>query len=149
VNKLTALLVLMISCATVKAPAYEPLFSNRPEAAALPPTPQDDVADSNDPVVGLSKGDPAPFDGVLLGEKKAARVKAFQIRYQELRSLYLADRNVWKAQREVYEFQLEAHEKQIYALAPSWFQQHKFELGFLGGLVLGTTGTIMAVKALH
>jgi hypothetical protein len=61
----------------------------------------------------------------------------FKIRYRELRTNYVADRKVFAAHRELYETRLELADKAIQKLQPSWWDQHKTELGVLGGFILG------------
>jgi hypothetical protein len=149
-KSITSLVVLFsfTACATAQ-PLTITLIprSDWVEVAKLPPTPMEDVLVSpSSTAVGLSAGEKAPFGGVLLPEDKLSRSLAYKARYDELRVNYTEDRKIWTSHRELYEDQLKACEKKFKELQPGWFDQHKLELGILGGIVLGIAATAAAAK---
>jgi hypothetical protein len=154
VKKLIAIATLAFStaCAGNRVVKPDPVFSGDRvvEARELPPPPElaknfSGFSGEETQIEGISKGDPAPFDGIVSSEKRAALDGQYRISYKELRSLYTADRKEWTVQRMLYEQQIVAATVKIQELQPSWFDQHKIEIGFLGGFVLGVTGTILIV----
>lgn len=156
------LLLLIAGCATT-APVVEPTVPawKMVEAEPLPPDPATEkvpfqdgdwavpmdeeecitkdgklVADAPRPCPG--KG------GILLSEEKTARLKLFQLGYQQLRVNYVADRQVWAAQRVLYETRLKDAAEALHRAQPNWFQAHAFELGLFSGIVVGV-GTVIGV----
>jgi hypothetical protein len=110
--------------------------SEWPESRKLPPTPTEDVKVVDDRVAPVSAGSTAEFSGILLSEDKARRAAALKLRYDELLVLYSSDRKVWSTQREFYEEELKAADKKLKELQPGWYDQHKLELGVIGGMIL-------------
>lgn len=117
------------------------------ETKPLPDRPdKTPIADGKDYVVPLSNGDKAPADGVLLSPDKAARVKLWQLDYDELRALYNTDREVWKQTRIVYEERLGQANEEIRRLQPSWWDQHRLEIGVVTGIIGGVAIMVGAYK---
>jgi hypothetical protein len=107
---------------------------DRPDKEPIPP--------AEDYVYPVTQGDPAPADGVLLSPAKAARAKKWQIGYDEIRGLYEQDRQVWKQNRIIYEERLDLANQEIGRLQPSWWDQNKGTVAFIGGVVLGAFVTV-------
>ena len=81
---------------------------------------------------------PCPnHSGIFMSEMKAWRLTQYELRYKELRLDYQSDQKVWSAQRALYEKQILVAEAKLKAAEPDWYQQHKMDLGILGGFVLG------------
>lgn len=98
------------------------------------------------------KADPGPCParaGVLVSEAKAARIKLYQIRYEELRTTYEADRTVWQAQRELYDAEIARRDKYIEDSKPSWWEENRAEFYGIGGMLLGATITILISHAVN
>lgn len=130
-------------------PATVPPGEARVEDRPLPPDPETEVLPEGIPndqrVEPMEKGDKATFDGLLIGEGKAAKFERYNSRYKELRVDYLADRKVWAAHRELYETRLIQADKAIHELQPSWWDRNAASLGVIGGLVLGVAMTAAGV----
>lgn len=138
-----ALFVVSTACATTHPTPYRTQFTGDSivEARPLPPDPAS-VDLSKYPgdeshVVALEAGMPSPFAGILVDERRAARDWTYRESYIQLRSNYEGDQKELAAQRRIYEEQLNAASKQIESLQPTWWSTHKFEVGFIGGLILG------------
>jgi hypothetical protein len=152
----------LFGCATVKPtpPTVAP-GQKRVEDTPLPPDPETEKLPDGTPkgewVKPLEKGScvkadgtPVPHapqpcpnvSGISMSEEKAARLTLYKIRYPELRLNYKADRQVWKAHRELYETRLKLADEAIQKLQPGWWTRHKFQVGVVGGLILGAAATI-------
>jgi hypothetical protein len=155
--------LLALGCSTVRtvAPTVPDVLSRRVEDQQLPPDPAVEplsgslakgdwvepleagscLGADGKPVVEASK--PCPIrSGIAVSEERAARDGLYRIRYKELRRNYEADRVVWGAQRALYESRLDLANKALEQAQPSWFDQHKGELGLLGGLLLGAGAAV-------
>lgn len=97
-------------------------------------------------VEAIEQGVAAPFPGVLMGEGRAARLSLVSTGYDEMRVLYEQDKKVWTAQRELYETRLALADKAIHDLQPSWWTQHAFSLGLVGGLTLGVAAAVVGIS---
>jgi hypothetical protein len=162
----------LVGCATTKASTYIPTVPDNPEKRvekrALPPdaateplppgTSKDDFVQAQEagecldgagnPLPGAPK--PCPIKpGILSGEGRSARDMVYRIRYTELRKLYDSDRAVWNAHRELYETRLEQAETALKDAKPNWFQEHAFQLGVIGGFVLGSAATVAITFAVN
>lgn len=130
-------------------PPTVPPGEARVEERVLPPDPETEPLPEGIPddqrVESMEKGDKAPFDGLLIGEGKAARASNYKTRYIELRTYYTSDRKVWAAHRELYETRLVLADKAIRDLQPSWWDRNAASLGVIGGLVLGVALTAAGV----
>lgn len=94
------------------------------------------------------KGAPRPCpsrSGIAVSEERAFRDAKYRIRYRELRRNYEADREVWGAHRELYEERLKLADQAIQDLQPSWWDRHKFQLGVIGGIVLGVASSVAII----
>lgn len=87
--------------------------------------------------------------GLLISEGRAARDFLYRTRYAELRKVYESDRVVWSAHRELYETQLAATETALQKAQPNWFEQHAFQLGIVGGFLLGAAATVALTFAVN
>lgn len=151
--------LVLVGCATTNA-AYVPTVpltpEKRVEMRALPPDPATEVLPPGtppgewvEPVEAGScldkqgkpvSGAPSPCpakSGIETSEARAARDAMYRIRYPELRKTFEADRAVWAAHRELYETRLEDASKALRAAEPNWFQRNAFQLGTVGGFILG------------
>jgi len=159
--------LLLEGCVTTPA-KWEPSIpvSNYVENDSLPADPTTEKIDSPDGewVAPLNEGDcwdekgklvtdaPKPCPpkgGILFSEGKATRFKLFELRYHELRGNYVVDRRVFGAQRALYESRLKDAGELIQKMQPTWFERHSFQLGILGGAVIGAgmaVGIVYAVS---
>ena len=158
---------LACACALVSACAgYRPYVptvpqgTNRVEVKPLPPDPAEAALPE-----GFAKGDwaeplevggcldkagnqtvemfPCPArSGILLSEEKAWRVGLYQIRYRELRRNYSADQEVWGVHRELYETRLKLADQAIQDMQPGWWDRHKFQIGTVGGIIIGVAASV-------
>lgn len=80
--------------------------------------------------------------GILMSEAKALRFKLYQLGYQQLRVNYVADRRVWTAQRLLYEARLKDAGEALQKAQLTWFERHAFQLGILGGALIGAAMSI-------
>lgn len=146
-RKVVALFLLLTGCATPSV-KREPLFraDEIVEARPLPKSPRDTdlgtYPGDEHMVTPISKGEPAPYDGILDSERRSARDSEFRSRYDELRVRFDADRAAWGAQRRIYEAQLDLCDQTIRSLQPTWYDLHKAEIALVTGLVLGAGATI-------
>ena len=86
---------------------------------------------------------PCPVEsGLFVSEARAVRDGKYRIQYKELRSNYIADRQVWGSHRELYETRLKLADKEIQNLQPGWWDRNKFQLGVVGGVVLGIATSV-------
>lgn len=152
---LSLTLVLLIGCATPAAyvPTVAVSPTKRVEMQPLPPDPSTEALPAGTPagewLEPLEKGQPASKSGLLTSEARATRDGLFRIRYPELRRNYEADRMVWQAHRELYEERLKAADEALKKAEPGWFQQHAFQLGVVGGFLIGAATTVALTFALH
>ncbi len=146
---LALLLSVMVACGgSMPAMQYQVTMPQvvKVEEKPLPERPDaQKIPAEKDWVVPLDKGEKAPDPGVLLSEDKAARVKLFQIDYNELRGEYEADRKVWEQTRIIYEERLNSANNEIRHLQPNWWDSNKGTIGFIGGFVLGGLATVGVV----
>jgi len=143
---LIGILVGSVGCAAGKpSVVYKGISdaSMRVEERSLPArpdaTPLSDAANTSYPLI---KGSSAPVNGLLVTEEKAARILRLKAAYDELRSLYESDRTVFKQNRLIYEERIQAANAEIARLAPSWWDDNKGTIGFIGGIVLGAAVTV-------
>lgn len=113
---------------------------DRPDAIAIAP--------ENDWVKAVKAGDVADKPGVLLSPDKAARAKKWQDGYNSLRDLYDLDRQVWQQHRIVYEERTSQANAEIKRLSPSWWDENKATIGWVGGFVMGAACSVAIVYAL-
>lgn len=127
---------------------HQPLFEGDQlvETRPLPEDPskadRSKFPGSDTQVAPLSKGEQAPFDGIIESEHKAELFGLYQVRYTQLSQIYQVDRSQWAAQRAAYEGTLAQDEEKIRKLEPGWFEQHAFQLGFIGGVLLTAVATL-------
>lgn len=157
------LVITAIGCTSVTPLPPTIPAEHRIENDPVPPDPETEALDpkisSADWVEPLEAGSchdvagrllvkPCPVrSGIAMSEAKAARFGLFKIRYRELREVLIADRKVFGVQRELYETRLQLADKTIQDLQPGWIDQHKAELGLIGGFVLGIV-TVVIVRSI-
>ena len=164
----TPLLLSVVVVAALIAPACGGVRPTRPtvpnsvikrvEQRPLPPDPATEPLPDGVPKVEwvrpLERGEcekapkPCPaVSGLAISEARAFRDAKYRIRYKELRSNYGADRQVWGAHRELYETRLGLADQTIQDLQPRWWDRNKFQIGVVGGVILGiiTSVAILAV----
>jgi hypothetical protein len=150
VRLLALLLPLFLACAGTLPTPPTVAEAKRVEQEPLAPDPQEDKLDPNVPkgewVEPLEANSCTPScparSGILVSEERAVRDGLYRIRYRALRTNYLADRQVWVAHRELYEKRLQLADQAIQKLQPGWWERHRFQLGVVGGFVLGSALTI-------
>lgn len=158
----TLLLIALAGCTSVTPLPPTIPAEHRIENDPVPPDPETEALDPKisaaDWVEPLDSGSchdaagrllvkPCPVrSGIAMSEAKAARFGLFKIRYRELRETLIADLKVFGAQRELYETRLQLADKTIQDLQPGWIDQHKAELGVIGGFVLGIV-TVAVVRS--
>jgi len=123
-------------------PAVEPIPDNIPKGDWVAPIEKGECLDaSGTPETGAPS--PCPVEsGIVISEERAYRAALYRIRYRELRKTYESDRMVWSAHRELYEERLKLAGQAIEDLQPSWFDNNKFPLGVVGGVVLGIATSV-------
>jgi len=158
--KLVALVLAfaVAGCASTPRPVVYTIAHERwVETRPLPPSPRveplpgDVPADpSEDFVQAYEPGarDNPTVPGLVISESRAARDALFRIRYDELLSLYEADRLVWVAHREAYELRLQLSAQRIEELQPSWWDQFGVPVVGILGFILGAAATIGIAAAL-
>ena len=164
---MTRLLSLACACALVSACAgYKPYFptvpkgTKRVESTPLPPDPAKEPLPE-----GFAKGDwvepleaggcldkkgettaegfPCPArSGIAVSEERAYRDALYRTRYKELRTTCEADRQVFGVHRELYEERLKLADQALQDAVPGWWDRHKFQVGTVGGIILGAAATI-------
>lgn len=150
--KVVALILLVtIGCsASTPVPQYpamseKQLVENKP----LPERPDaEKIAPENDWVKPMKAGDVADKPGVLLSPDKAARAKKWQDGYNNLRDLYELDRQVWVQHRIVYDERISQANATIKRLSPSWWDENKSQILWVGGFVMGAATSIAIVYGL-
>ena len=155
------LLVLLVGCAGTSAVSPVQISLSKVEEDPLPADPgQYKVPKGVDPTewaqdleaatcidgkgnVAPNAGQPCPSQsGELLSEAKALKLAQYAIAYPELRRIFESDRRVWSAQRTLYEDEIKQDEAALEKERPDWWEQHKFEVGVIGGFILGSAATI-------
>lgn len=161
--------ILLVGCAGT--PKIQPVIPapRHPEVRELPPNPRSESlpegfdgpewAEPQEAGACLPAGSSTPEPGttgpcprkpgLLISEAKAARIKLYQVRYDELRTTCEADRTVWDAQRELYEAEIARRDKYIEDSKPGWWEQHRAEFYGIGGMILGATITILVSHAVN
>lgn len=147
-----ALIVLLIcGCSASTQVLQYPKLSEKQhvESKALPERP-DAVAipKEQDWSRALPASKCTDVNGVLLSPEKAARAKGWQDGYNNLRSLYEIDREVWQQHRIVYEERTAQANAEIRRLSPSWFDENKGTLAWVGGFLMGAATSVAIVYAL-
>jgi hypothetical protein len=157
---LALILPLFLACAgTLPTTPTVPVGEKRVETVPLPPDPEAEKLADNVPrgdwVEPQEAGSCAPSPacpakaGILVSEERASRDALFRIRYRELRTNYVSDQKVWGAQRALYEERLKLADQAIQQAQPGWFQRHGFQLGVVGGFLLGSVLTIAIFHIPH
>ena len=123
-TKMIALLTLLVCL---------PAFAGPPSDAP--------VVDGNS-IVPLEKGDEAPFPGLLYPEAEAAKTLSNKIDLKKLKTDYEADQKAWAAKEGAYK-------KQIDEYKPTWWSEHKGEIGLVSGFILGAATVVVVVFAVN
>lgn len=152
---LIAITLFSFGC-TAARPAVQyqgiPPGPRRVEDVALPDRPNpESLPEAQNYAIPLPQGTKAPKDGILLSPEKMERALELMLSYDELRTLYENDRIVWQNQRGTYEDTLVEANKEIVRLNPTWWDDHKLEIGLVGGAVIGiglSLGVIYGVDQL-
>lgn len=118
----------------------EKSLPERPDAVAIAP--------ENDWVKPMKAGDSTDKPGVLLSPDKAARAKKWQDGYNNLRDLYELDRQIWVQHRIVYDERIAQANAEIKRLSPSWWDENKSQILWVGGFVMGAATSIAIVYGL-
>lgn len=147
-----AVLVAFISGCLPKTGEVTPpliLVERRIEERPLPVLPKADpslmsINPKDDWVEALEVGDKVAKAGIEISEYRAATDLVYRLRYDELRSLYEADRSVFRAHRELYEVQCARLTKENKKL-DNWWSRNKLECGVIGGFVIGAGMSIAIV----
>ena len=161
---LSMLLVFLLSgCATLAPVPLTIPETKWVEAEPLPPDPATEkiAAKDGDWIVPMDEEQcigkdgkivsdapkPCPGKGGLLAsEERITRLKLYEMDSKALRLNYMADRRVWAAQRALYEARLKDAGEALQKAQPDWFERHSFQLGVLGGAIIGV---VMAVGVVY
>lgn len=144
-------ILLVVACsASTPVPQYPAMSEKQQvENKALPERPDaEKIASENDWVKPMKAGDSTDKPGVLLSPDKAARAKKWQDGYNNLRDLYELDRQVWQQHRIVYEERQNQSNALIKRLSPSWWDENKSQILWVGGFVMGAATSIAIVYGL-
>jgi hypothetical protein len=98
-------------------------------------------------IVGLSKGDPVPFDGILMNEDRANDVAQLRISYDELVTVAATNQRLFVATARISDEELRAADARAKSLEPTWWDRHALAVGFIGGLVLSGAFTVAVLGA--
>jgi hypothetical protein len=145
-------LIFLVSCAAstpvVQYAGIDP--KQYVETKTLPDRPdKDPIPADKDWVIPLAAGQTAKQDGVLLSPEKAGRAKLWQDGYLGLRSLYDIDRQIWTQQRIIYDERLSQANAEIKRRSPSWWDENKGTLSWVGGFVMGAATSVAIVYGLE
>lgn len=148
-------LFFFVGC-TAARPAVQfsgiPAGPRRVEDRAMPARPDSEpLPDDVNYAEPLLEGDKAPRDGILLSPEKVARFVAIDNGYNQIFGLYESDRVTWQQQRVYYEETIDQANKEIVRLSPTWWDENKFEVGLVGGFIVGvgvTLGIVYGVDQL-
>lgn len=128
-------------------PERLPITEEAEEVSVMPKY----LAPSSGDAAGLSEGDPAPFDGVLLDETKAGAAAELRISYDEVYQLALTNKKALLTIIKIQEQELmradetiDQKEEALQKIRDSWWVQHKLSIGIITGVVLGVAGTVAA-----
>jgi len=152
---LPIVIVFMVSCGGLRPPTPTVPDSaiKRVEEAPLPPDPSieppPDGVPSEEWVEPHEPGTCSGKPGILISEGRAARDARFRIRYRELRTICEVDREVWKAHRDLYETRLGLAVRTIQSLQPGWWDRNKFQLGVVGGMVIGVAASALILTTMN
>jgi len=98
----------------------------------------------------MAKGDPAPFDGILIDEQAALNAGALRVNYDEIYQIAQVDRKfmttvVQIEEQELYRSQkmIELREAELKELRDSWWERNKLMVG-IGVGILGGAGLTLA-----
>ena len=142
---------LVVGCsATTPVPQY-PNISDKQyvESRSLPVRPDaEKIPVDQDWARSMVAGACTPDPGVLLSPDKAARAKAWQNGYNNVRELYELDRQVWQQHRIVYEERMSQANAEIRRLSPSWWTENKGNILLAGGFIMGAASSIAIVYGL-
>lgn len=144
-------LVLIVGCsASTQVPQYSTISDKQyVENKPLPSRPDTEkIPADKDWVIPLPAGKAAQQDGVLLSPDKAARAKLWQEDYNAIRNLYEIDRQVWQQHRIVYNERLAQANAEIARRSPSWWDENKGTLGWVGGFLMGAATSVAIVYAI-
>ena len=149
--KTLAFIVLVGCAASTPVPQYAGIDPKQyVETKALPDRPdKDPIPADKDWVVPLAAGSAAKQDGILLSPEKAGRAKLWQDSYNALRNLYDIDRQIWTQQRIVYDERLSQANGEIKRLSPSWWDENKGTLSWVGGFLMGAATSVAIVYGLE
>lgn len=123
-------------------PAAEPLPEGYAKGDWVEPLEAGSCLDKKGETVAEASA-PCPLrSGIAISEERAYRDALYRTRYKELRTTCEADRQVMGAHRELYEGRLKLADQAIQDLQPGWWDRHKFQIGTVGGIILGAAATI-------
>lgn len=145
-------LVLLVACV---APAAVPQYAGIDpkqyiETKPLPARPDaDPIPAADDWDQALLAGQAAPQNGILLSPQKAGRAALWKDDYNSLRNLYELDRQIWTQQRIVYDERLSQANAEIKRISPSWWDENKGTLAWVGGFVMGAATSVAIVYSIN
>jgi len=148
----TLILIALVGCAaSTPVPQYAGIDPKQyVETKTLPDRPdKDPIPADKDWVLPLPAGQTAKQDGILLSPDKAGRAKLWQEGYNSLRNLYDIDRQIWTQQRIVYDERLSQANAEIKRRSPSWWDENKGTLSWVGGFVMGAATSVAIVYGLE
>lgn len=144
-------LIALVGCgASTTVPQYAGIDPKQyVETKPLPTRPDaEQIPADKDWVVPLAAGQAAAKDGILLSPEKAGRAKLWQDGYNALYNLYGIDRQIWTQQRIVYDERLSQANAEIKRVSPSWWDENKGTVCWVGGFLMGAATSVAIVYGL-
>ncbi len=139
--------------AAVVAPAYPERLPVAEQVKEVAEVPEYVPPTEGGQVEGISEGEEAPFDGVVITEDKAVGAAQLRIAYDEVYRLLLSDHSMMLAvvtiqEQELYraDAALKAERSAHNRLKNSWWHRHKLAIGITTGLIVGVGLSLGAGK---
>lgn len=108
------------------------------------------VAFADETYVPVVKGDKAPFDGVCMTEARSLLMADEKIELKELKQTHAVDLKLWLFKEDQYKLGLKERDERLAqqeeALNGFW-NRNKFEIGVVGGFIIGAALTIGIASA--
>ncbi|MFA5750432.1 MAG: hypothetical protein WC895_04375 [Candidatus Shapirobacteria bacterium] len=160
-------LLLLVGCATTPKLELAPLEWKDPpslqeqatadaEVLGPPieedPTKTDALAPPEFAATPLDKDEPAPADGILIDEHTAGKHVLIQAERDRRRRELVIERDARVQEREICTFEINRLAKQAEDLQKkqtSWWSEHKVEMTFVAGIVIGAATAVGCVYGME
>jgi hypothetical protein len=96
--------------------------------------------------IPIAKDEASPIDGIVIDEATAKKNAQQKIELQRVRSDYEVDKRTWSTKEDLYKNAIKERDEKI-ASQQSWWSENKFEVGVVGGVLVGAVLMWLAVKA--